>query len=132
MKIMKRMKSLCKMDRMKRIKGLAVTAVVAVSVLLPAVGAYGAAGTLLSTETVTRGAKLEHWTYPTSAGTAKVAVLEIDLKDPYIKVDAIFGKDGKTGNKQSVTNMLKEAGAVAGINGDFFTLNAEGAPFGGT
>jgi len=117
---------------MSRYKTIAVTALMLMSILLPAAELDAAGAALQSTETITRGARLEQWTYPTSAGTAKVSVIEIDLQDPYIKVDAIYGKNGKTGNKQSVLNMVKEVGAVAAINGDFFTLNAEGAPFGAT
>lgn len=101
------------------------------SILMSASMVSAAGGAvLISSETITRGVKLEQWTYPTSAGTARVSVIEVDLKDRYIDVDAIYGKDGKTGSKQTTLNMAKEAGAVAAINGDFFTLTAEGAPFG--
>jgi hypothetical protein len=117
---------------MKRFFRLAAAAAVVLSVFLPMAALAAGGAALVSTEMITRGVKLEQWTYPTSAGTARVSVIEVDLKDPYIKVDALIGKDGKTGNKQSVMNMAKEAGAVAAINGDFFTLNAEGAPFGVT
>ena len=118
---------------MTKIMRWAVTSIVMLAVLWPAAAVSAASGAvLLSTETITQGAKLETWTYPTSAGTAKVSVVEVDLQNPYIKVDAIYGKNGKTGNKQSIMNMAKEAGAVAAINGDFFTMTAEGAPFGVT
>ncbi|MGI6554134.1 MAG: hypothetical protein ACOX2P_01760 [Bacillota bacterium] len=117
---------------MKRFFRLAAAAAFVLSVFLPMAALAAGGAALVSTEMITRGVKLEQWTYPTSAGTARVSVIEVDLKDPYIKVDALIGKDGKTGNKQSVMNMAKEAGAVAAINGDFFTLNAEGAPFGVT
>jgi len=117
---------------MKRFFRLAAAVAFVLSVFLPMAALAAGGAALVSTEMITRGVKLEQWTYPTSAGTARVSVIEVDLKDPYIKVDALIGKNGKTGNKQSVMNMAKEAGAVAAINGDFFTLNAEGAPFGVT
>lgn len=117
---------------MKGFKGLVTLSALMLAVIFPA-AAFAASGpAVLSTETITRGVKLEKWIYPTSAGTAKISVIEIDLQDPYVKVDAVFGKDGKTGNKQSTLNLAKEAGAVAAINGDFFTMTAEGAPFGVT
>lgn len=101
-------------------------------VFLPSGVAWADGGQLVSTEMITQGAKLEHWTWTTSAGSSKITVIEVDLQDPYIKVNAIYGRDGLTGNKQSIMNMAKEAGAVAAINGDFFTMNLEGAPFGVT
>lgn len=109
-----------------------VLAVMSLTVLLPVSHVFAAEGQLVSTEMITQGAKLENWTWPTSAGTSKISVIEVNLRDPFIKVDSIFGRDGRTGNKQTIMNMAKEAGAVAAINGDFFTMNAEGAPFGVT
>lgn len=109
-----------------------VSFVMVLMVFLPVNSVLAAGGYLQSTEMITRGAKLETWLWPTSGGTAKITVIEVDLQDPYLKVDAIYGRDGLTGNKQSIMNMAKEAGAVAAINGDFFTMNLEGAPFGVT
>jgi exopolysaccharide biosynthesis protein len=86
--------------------------------------------TLLESEWITAGAKLEKWNWKTSAGTTNVNVIEVDLTHPYIQVDAISGKNGQMGNRQSITNMANERGATAAINGDYFTLTAEGAPFG--
>lgn len=85
---------------------------------------------LVSSEWITSGAKLEKWNWKTADGMAKVNVVEVDLKNPYIAVDSMGGKDGMMGNRQTMTQMSKERGAVAAINGDFFTVTAEGAPFG--
>jgi hypothetical protein len=85
---------------------------------------------LLSSEWITSGAKLEKWNWKTADGIAKVNVVEVDLKNPYITVDSMGGKEGMMGNRQTMTQMSKERGAVAAINGDFFTVTAEGAPFG--
>lgn len=81
---------------------------------------------------VTSGVKLDSWVAQTTAGIVKINTIKVDLQDPYIKVGAIYGVNGETGAKQKVSGMAKESGAVAAINGDFFTLNAEGAPFGVT
>ncbi|MFX0560644.1 stalk domain-containing protein [Tepidibacillus infernus] len=89
-------------------------------------------GNLVSSEWITAGAKLEKWNWKTSTGIVKINLIEVDLKNPYIKVDTMVGKEGMTGNKQRPINMAKETGAVAAVNGDFFTLAAEGAPFGAT
>lgn len=85
---------------------------------------------LVSTEWITSGAKLENWNWQTVDGKAKVNIIEIDLKNPYILVDSMGGKGGMMGNRQTMTQMSSERGAVAAVNGDYFTLSAEGAPFG--
>ncbi|MGD9678470.1 MAG: stalk domain-containing protein [Vulcanibacillus sp.] len=87
---------------------------------------------LLSSEWITSGATLENWEARTVSGNVKINTVKIDLQNPYIKVGTVYGDDGKTGDKQRVINMAEDAGAVAAINGDFFTLTAEGAPFGVT
>lgn len=87
-------------------------------------------GNLITTEWIASGAKLEKWNWYTESGKVKINVIEVDLQNPYIKIDSIIGKDGKTGNKQKISEMAEEEGAIAAINGDYFTLNTEGAPFG--
>jgi hypothetical protein len=84
----------------------------------------------VSSEWVTIGAKLEKWNWKLGESQAKVNVIEVDLANPHIQVDTLGGKSGQMGNKQSTTQLARERGAAAAINGDFFTLNAEGAPFG--
>lgn len=85
---------------------------------------------LVAEEMITSGARLENWQWVTSSGKVNINLIEVDLYNPFIKLDTIVGKEGQTGNKQRISDMAKEANAVAAINGDFFTLNAEGAPFG--
>ncbi len=87
---------------------------------------------LQSTSWVTSGAKLDSWECQTTSGKVEINIVKVDLQNPYIKVGAIYGDNGMTGDKQRVIDMAKEAGAVAAINGDFFTLKAEGAAFGVT
>ncbi|WP_025027181.1 stalk domain-containing protein [Caldalkalibacillus mannanilyticus] len=83
-----------------------------------------------SSEWITAGAKLEKWNWKLKDGNVKINVIEVDLQHPYIKVDTLGGKDGMMGNRQTTTQLANERQAVAAINGDFFTMNAEGAPFG--
>jgi len=85
---------------------------------------------LASAEWITSGAKLEKWNWKLKEGNVKISVIEVDLQNPYIKVDTLGGKEGLMGNKQTTTQLANERGAVAAINGDFFTMDAEGAPFG--
>jgi len=80
--------------------------------------------TLVSEETITRGAVLQQHLVKTATGTAKVYVTKINLQDPYIKMDVLYGIDGKLGKNQSVDKMAKENGAIAAINGDFFDMSS--------
>jgi uncharacterized protein YraI len=86
---------------------------------------------LVHSEPVTSGAVLKEYYWATAKGPAKIFVLEVDLENPYIKVDTILGK-GKVTERSNVSAMAKETGAVAAINGDFFNTQAEGAPIGPT
>jgi len=62
--------------------------------------------------------------------STKAYVVEADLTNPYVKLDAIAGTGGQFGRQQTVLGMAKETGAVAAVNGDFFNTKAEGVPMG--
>lgn len=64
--------------------------------------------------------------------TAKVHVIAIDLANPYVSVNAMMGGSGGTlPGRSSVGSMVKETGAVAGVNADFFDMSSsEPVPFG--
>lgn len=85
-------------------------------------------------EIVTSGAKLLTYKYsvPRSGKTATglASVIQIDLQNPYVKLDVMTGTGGKFTTRQTVSGMAKETGAVAGVNGDYYNTAAEGAPMG--
>jgi len=62
--------------------------------------------------------------------TAKVNVIIADLQNPNVKLDVMTGQNGQFTKKANVLQMSRETGAIAGINGDFFAMSAEGAPLG--
>lgn len=64
--------------------------------------------------------------------TELMHVIEVDLTNPYVRLDTMGGKAGSVTARQSVGAMAKETGAVAGINGDVFQTasTSEGAPMG--
>ncbi|QAY67745.1 stalk domain-containing protein [Paenibacillus protaetiae] len=101
-----------------------------------AAAAAAAANTLkeVSESIVTSGAKrIDYlWTATRSGKTAtsNVHVIEVDLSNPNVKLDAISGKNSTVGTLNTVQNMVKESGAVAGINADVFNTTTEGAPMG--
>lgn len=89
----------------------------------------------LSEEILTSGAKLMKYSYTTTRSGSKVNVLadviQVDLQNPYVKLDVMTGKGGNLNSKQSTGGMAKENGAVAAVNGDYFNVSGELAPIGG-
>lgn len=73
---------------------------------------------------------------PTSRGTARVHLLSADLGDPRVSVGLLY--PGVVAARAPLSRLADGAGAVAGINGDFFNLTevqhpgveATGAPVG--
>ncbi|MFC5528976.1 phosphodiester glycosidase family protein [Cohnella yongneupensis] len=67
-----------------------------------------------------------------SQATEVMHVLQVDLTNEFVRLDALGGKGGSVTARQSVSAMAKETGAVAGINGDVFQTGStsEGAPMG--
>lgn len=89
----------------------------------------------LSEEILTSGAKLMKYKYTTTRSGSKVNVLadviQVDLQNPYVKLDVMTGKGGNLNSKQSTGGMAKENDAVAAVNGDYFNVSGELAPIGG-
>ncbi|QTH42306.1 phosphodiester glycosidase family protein [Cohnella sp. LGH] len=67
-----------------------------------------------------------------SIPTEVLHVLQVDLQNPYVQLNAMGGPKGSVTAKQSVGAMTRETGAVAGINGDVFRTasGTEGVPMG--
>lgn len=90
--------------------------------------------TKTSEEMITSGAKLLKYTYTTTRSSKPVKVLmdviEVDLTNPYVHMDIMTGKSNQLTTRQTVQNMAKETGAVAGVNGDFFVMSGQGVPMG--
>ncbi|NIK79354.1 hypothetical protein FHS15_004514 [Paenibacillus castaneae] len=84
---------------------------------------------------ITSGAKRLDYVWNTTRGSAKVQtdvhVIEIDLTNPYVSLNAMSGKNNSIGQTNTTLSMSKENGAVASINADVFVMGNEGAPLGG-
>ncbi|MCM3786021.1 phosphodiester glycosidase family protein [Neobacillus mesonae] len=97
--------------------------------------AMAASTTKISEEMITAGAKMINYRYTTtrSGSNANILanVIQVDLTNPNVKLDVMTGKEGKFNSKQSTGGMVKETGAVAGVNGDYFNVSGELAPIGG-
>ncbi len=83
---------------------------------------------------ITAGAKRLDYVFHTTRGSSKaqtdVHVIEIDLTNPYVSLNAMSGKNNSIGQVNTILNMTKENGAVAAINADVFVMGNEGAPLG--
>ncbi|MFD0696226.1 stalk domain-containing protein [Paenibacillus sp. GCM10027628] len=90
--------------------------------------------TLGSQEAITSGAILKNYVWTTTRSNKDVSVnanvIEVDLTNPNVKIDAMAGTKNQFTKNQSVLGMVKDTGAVAGVNGDFFNTQAEGVPEG--
>ncbi|KRF33985.1 stalk domain-containing protein [Paenibacillus sp. Soil787] len=98
------------------------------------VNAAGPTLTLSSQETITSGAIMKNYIWTTTRSNKDVSVIanvvEVDLTNPNVKIDAMAGTNNQFTKNQSVLGMVKDTGAVAGVNGDFFNTQAEGVPEG--
>lgn len=99
--------------------------------------AYAAADPVLELkqeESLTAGATLKSYVWKTERKGQPVEVsakvVQVDLKNPYVKLDVMTGTGGQFTKKQTVMGMATETGAVAGVNGDFYNTQAEGVPIG--
>jgi hypothetical protein len=55
-----------------------------------------------------------------AAGTAHAHLLTVDLADPHVRVDLLH--PGAVAARATVSRLADSAGAVAGVNGDFFDI----------
>ncbi|MGG1518952.1 stalk domain-containing protein [Paenibacillus oryzisoli] len=98
------------------------------------VSAAGTKLTLSSQEIITSGAIMKNYIWTTTRSSKEVSVnanvIEVDLTNPNVKIDAMAGTNNQFTKNQSVLGMVRDTGAVAGVNGDFFNTQAEGVPEG--
>lgn len=93
--------------------------------------AYNVISEEIVTEPVSAGVTLQEYTQQTGEGTLKIAVLRLDLTNPYIRISPLIGDDNESFNRAvPVLEMARQAGAVAAINGDFFILKEGKHPLG--
>lgn len=64
-------------------------------------------------------------------GWWNINVLRVNLDDEYTKVDAIFNNSGIS-KTDTVTNMVNNSGAIAGVNADYFEMKSPTFAFGPT
>lgn len=80
-------------------------------------------------ETISEGVTLINYSLDLQGDPVRLAVLQVDLRNPYVKIDGLIGSDGTLGSTQQVSKMAERSGAVAAINAGFFII-AQGKPLG--
>lgn len=80
------------------------------------------------TEQIGPGITLRELTSVTPTGWYDQHILTADLANPAVTSDLLAGEH--VTDRQATSVMVNEAGAVAGVNGDFFDINNSGAPLG--
>lgn len=66
----------------------------------------------------------------TAAGPVVVSVVLVDPKEPSVRLGTVLARESVVSKDETTSSMARRTGAVAGINGDYFDINATGAPVG--
>lgn len=80
-------------------------------------------------ETISEGVVMLEYTLELSDGQVRLVVLQVDLKNPYIKIESLLGANNTLDSTQQVSKMAERSGAVAAINSGFFIMT-QGKPLG--
>ncbi len=78
------------------------------------------AGALPERTALAPGVAYEEFDLPAAGGVAHAHVLSVDLRDPRVRLDLLY--PGAVAARSPVSRMADAAGAVAGVNGDFFNI----------
>jgi phosphodiester glycosidase len=91
-----------------------------------ALTAAAPAGAAAAGTTIAPGVTYRQFDLPTAKGTTHVHVLGVDLRDPSVRVDLL--RPGAVAARSTVSALADKAGAVAGVNGDFFDIEESQHP----
>ena len=81
--------------------------------------------------TVTGGLQWHTENYQTVGGAQQAQVMNVDLTDPNLSFGAVeAGNQRIDPSDETISSMAARTGAVAGVNADFFAINATGQPDG--
>ncbi|MFE0517023.1 phosphodiester glycosidase family protein, partial [Streptomyces sp. NPDC058964] len=78
------------------------------------------AGAVQDSERIARGVTYEEFDIAAGKGVTHAHVLVVDLRDPHVRVDLLH--PGAVAARAPVSRLADSAGAVAGVNGDFFNI----------
>ncbi len=99
-----------------------IMAVAGVALAGPA-RADSSAPVVTNTSSLAPGVDFSTFQYATASGTATGDLLTVDLADPHVSVGLLHPP--AVGAREQVSAMTAEAGAIAGVNADFFNISEE-------
>lgn len=79
-----------------------------------------------TTQTLTKGATLTNEKILSEIGWRNINVLRINLNEPNVTLKPIEAANGTS--RQTVLQMVNDAGAIAGVNSDFFDISTSSTP----
>ncbi|MEW2155600.1 phosphodiester glycosidase family protein [Streptomyces sp. NPDC007189] len=114
--------------RRRAAAGRAVLTVVTAFGVLAGAALAGAApaGAVPDGRRIAPGVTYRQFDVAAGAGTAHAHLLTVDLGDPHVRVDLLH--PGAVAARATVSRMADAAGAVAGVNGDFFDISESQHP----
>ena len=77
-------------------------------------------------ETITKGVTYINDKLLMDDGWRNVNILKIDLNDSNVRVSPIESQNGTT--RQTVSQLVSQSGAIAGINADYFDMSSSNSP----
>jgi exopolysaccharide biosynthesis protein len=110
--------------------GAAAAAAVLPGALLPAAPFPLVTGSSVEREAVAPGVSRSTYRLLTAEGPLVVSVVTVDPKEPTVRLGTVLAHDTVVSKDETTSSMARRTGAVAGINGDYFDINATGAPVG--
>ncbi|HEX3463472.1 MAG TPA: phosphodiester glycosidase family protein [Candidatus Elarobacter sp.] len=81
-------------------------------------------------EAVAPGIERATYRVLTAAGPLVISVVAVDPREPAARIGSVLANDRIVSKDETTSSMARRTGAVAGINGDYFDINATGAPVG--
>lgn len=84
----------------------------------------------LEREPVAPGVSRATYRLLTSAGPLVVSAVLADPAHGQVRLGTVLARDRIVSDDETVSSMARRTGAVAGINGDYFDIDASGAPVG--
>lgn len=106
--------------------GLAATAAVLAGTAVPAQSASAGGATLSGTRQLGPGVALSTFSVAGGTGTVTGELIAVDLTNRHVSVDLLHPPS--VGEDEQVTQMAADAGAVAGVNADFFNISESQHP----
>jgi hypothetical protein len=103
---------------------------IALGAIAPAPPFPALLGSSIERTPIAPGIALTVYRLRTVAGPLVVSVVTADLRDPRVAAGTVLAHDTIVSPDERVSSMAKRTHAVAGINGDYFDINATGAPVG--